>query len=356
MKIGLDASYSIDRQPSGVGVYSQNLIAELAALHTEHRWTLCYRANRYLRSLRLSKPGPNCTRALMESATLSLLASRLDLFHGLNQRLPERRFQRTVTTFHDLFVMTSEYSTDEYRTRFGGLARQAAERSDKIIAVSSFTADQTAELLEYPRQQIKVVPHGVSELPDFSADELASFRSQHSLERPFLLNVGAVQERKNISRLVEAFETLQPDLTLVLAGGAGYGIEQIQSRIEASAARDRIVQMGYVDTDTKAKLYRAAHALAFPSLNEGFGIPILEAMSVGLPVLTSDCSSMPEVAGAAAVLIDPTDPAAIADGLRRVIEDETLRTSLRERGLARVREFTWMRAAQSVLGVYEELA
>lgn len=356
MKIGLDASYSIDRQPSGVGVYSQNLISDLAALDTEHRWTLCYRANRYLRSLRLPKPGANCTRALMESATLPLLVSRLDLFHGLNQRLPERRFQRAVTTFHDLFVMTSEYSTAEYRARFEGLARQAAERSDKIIAVSTFTADQTAELLGYPREQISVIPHGVAETPDFSPDELTSFRRQHGLERPFLLNVGAVQERKNISRIVEAFERLQLDLTLVLAGGPGYGVEQIRARIDASPARDRIVQMGYVDADTKAKLYRTAHALAFPSLNEGFGIPILEAMSAGLPVLTSDCSSMPEVAADAAVLIDPTDTTAIADGLRRVIEDETIRATLRESGLARAREFTWNRAAQSVLGVYEELA
>jgi glycosyltransferase involved in cell wall biosynthesis len=113
--------------------------------------------------------------------------------------------------------------------------------------------------------------------------------------------------------------------------------------------------MGYVNADTKAKLYRSAHALAFPSLNEGFGIPILEAMSVGLPVLTSDCSSMPEVAGDAAVLVDPTDTDSIAAGLGRVIEDEELRSVLRQRGLARAAEFTWRRAAKAVLGVYEEL-
>jgi glycosyltransferase involved in cell wall biosynthesis len=355
VKIGLDASYSIDRQPSGVGVYSQNLIAELARLKPEHRLTLCYRANHYFRSLRRLNPGSNFSRALMETVTVPWLASRFDVFHGLNQRLPERRFRRALTTFHDLFVMTSEYSTPEYRARFEGFARQAAERSDRIVAVSSFTADQTSELLSYPREQIVIVPHGVKPLAEFEAVELREFRDQQGLDRPFLLNVGAIQQRKNIGRIVEAFEGLPSDLMLVLAGGSGYGAEEIRARIEASPARGRIVQMGYVNADTKAKLYRSAHALAFPSLNEGFGIPILEAMSAGLPVLTSDCSSMPEVAGDAALLVDPTDADSIAAGLSRVIEDEELRSVLRQRGLARAAEFTWRRAAKAVLGVYEEL-
>lgn len=345
----------MDRRPSGVGVYSQNLIAELAALDTEHRWTLCYRANRFLRSLGVPKPGANCGRALMESVTLPWLASRLEVFHGLNQRLPERRFHRAVTTFHDLFVMTSEYSTPEYRARFEGFARRAAERSDRIVAVSSFTADQTTELLGFPREQIVVVPHGVEPVPEFDTAALRSFRQSLGLDRPFLLNVGAVQERKNVRRLVEAFERLPSDLILVLAGSAGYGAEAIAASIKTSPARDRIVQLGYVDAETKAKLYRTAHALAFPSLDEGFGIPILEAMSAGLPVLTSNCSSMPEVAGDAAVLVDPGDAESIAAGLSRVIEDEELRSDLKKQGLARAGEFTWTRAAKAVLRVYQEL-
>lgn len=355
MRIGLDASYSIDHQPSGVGVYSKNLIGALAALAPAESFTLCYRANRYLRSLRQATPGANCSRALLEPVLHNWLSRRLDLFHGLNQRLPERRFKQAVTTFHDLFVMTSVYSEPEYRARFSALAKHAAERSDRIVAVSAFTAEQTAELLRYPRKQIIVVPHGVNALPEFAAGELQRFRKENNLQRPFLLNVGAVQERKNIRRLVEAFEQMPPDLLLVLAGGAGYGSAEIASRIKSSPAQERIVQLGYVDPQTKAKLYRTAHVLAFPSLDEGFGIPLLEAMSVGLPVLTSNCSAMPEVAGDAAVFVDPADAEAIAAGLRSVIEDEDLRTALRQRGFARAVEFTWERAASSVLGVYREL-
>ncbi len=354
MKIGLDASYSIDRQPTGVGIYSRRLIEALAAQGPADAFTLCYRANRYLRSWR-EPIAKNCRRALLENFTLPGLTRRLELFHGLNQRLPERRFQRAVSTFHDLFVMTSEYSTSDYRARFTQLAKHAAERSDSIAAVSAFTADQAAELLGFPRERIVVVPHGVDPLPQFSADQLSEFRQEHGLQRPFLLNVGALQERKNINRLVEAFERLPNELLLVLAGSTGYGGEQISARIAASPARERIVQLGYVDDAAKAKLYRTAHALAFPSLDEGFGIPILEAMSAGLPVLTSNCSAMPEVAGDAAVLVDPQDSEAVAQGLQRIIEDEALRQDLRDKGFLRAANFTWSQAADKMLALYREL-
>lgn len=355
MKIGIDTSYSIDRQPTGVGVYSRRLMEALAKQAPADEFTLCYRANRYLRSWRepLAK---NCRRALLEGFTVPGLTRRLDLFHGLNQRLPEKRFQRAVSTFHDLFVMTSEYSTPDYRARFSTLAQHAAERSDRIAAVSAFTAGQTADLLGFPRERIVVVPHGVDPPPQFPDNELKDFRHEHGLQRPFLLNVGALQERKNIIRLVEAFERLPGELLLVLAGSTGYGGERIAARIAASPAGERIRQLGYVDDDAKAKLYRTAHALAFPSLDEGFGIPILEAMSASLPVLTSNCSAMPEVAGDAAVLVDPHNSAAIAEGLERIVEDEDLRQSLREKGLARAAEFTWPQAAEKMLALYRELA
>lgn len=355
MKIGIDASYSIDRQPTGVGIYSRRLMETLAAQAPADEFTHCYRANRYLRSWRHPVP-KNCRRALLESVTLPALTRRLDLFHGLNQRLPELRFRQTVSTFHDLFVMTSEYSTADYRARFSALAKHAAGRSDRIAAVSAFTADQTAELLGFPCERIVVVPHGVDPLPEFSVGQLNAFRAEHGLQRPFLLNVGALQERKNIGRLVDVFERLPNELLLVLAGSTGYGGERITARIAASPARGRIVLLGYVDDAAKAKLYRTAHALAFPSLDEGFGIPILEAMSAGLPVLTSNCSAMPEVAGDAAVLVEPRSAEAIAEGLLRIVEDEALRQDLRRRGLARAAAFTWSRAAETMLALYRELA
>ncbi len=154
MRVALDATYSLGRNPSGVAVYSRNLIRALGDVDPALQLTLAYRFNRYLRA-----PRP---RFLLEDFTAALLERRCDVFHGLNQRLPRRRFRRAVVTFHDLFVMTGEYSTPDFRERFTRLAREAAERADRIIAVSAFTADQTAALLGYPRDRITVVHHGVT--------------------------------------------------------------------------------------------------------------------------------------------------------------------------------------------------
>ena len=164
--------------------------------------------------------------------------------------------------------------------------------------------------------------------------------------------VGAVQARKNCLRLVEAFEHLPGDPLLVIAGGAGFQADEVFARIDLSPARGRIRQLGYVDADVRAKLYRTATALAFPSLDEGFGLPILEAMASGAPVITSDAASMPEVAGDAALLIDPTSPDALAAALGRLHGNTPLQNALRIRGLRRAEVFSWDRSAERMLDVY----
>ncbi len=349
MKVGLDATYTLDRNPSGVAAYSRRLIRSLREVDPSLELTLGYRFNRFLRA-------PRADRFLLEEFTAGLLSRRIDLFHGLNQRLPRRRFGRAVVTFHDLFVLSGEYSTVDFRERFARMAREAAERADRIIAVSAFTADQAANLLGFPRERIAVVRHGVEPVAVFSDAELTAFRREHRLGAPFLLHIGAVQQRKNIARLVEAFEALPGEVELVLAGADGYGAAAIHERIDHGPARSRVRRLGYVDEQTRAKLYRSAAALAFPSLDEGFGLPILEAFSAGLPVLTSDRAAMPEVAGQAAVLVDPFEVDEISAGLARILEDQDLRRDLIERGLRRAVEFTWRRAAEQTLSVYDQLA
>ena len=355
MRIALDASYGLSSEPSGVAVYCRNLIHELARTHPETSFLLAYRSNRLTRAFREPKPAPNCTRVVLEGAATRLWAGRADLFHALNQRLPKTRFAKTVVTFHDLFVMTGDYSTPDYRQKFTELARDAAERADRLIAVSDFTADEAARLLGYPRERIATVRHGVETPAELAPEELAAFRRDLGLEGPFLLHVGAIQARKNCERLVEAFERLPGEPRLVLAGAAGFEADRTFARIDLSPARDRILSLGYVDAETRAKLYRTASALAFPSLDEGFGLPVLEAMAAGLPVLTSNRSALPEVAADAAVLVDPFEVDEIAAGLERLLGDETLRASLREKGLARAAELTWRRAAEKTWDVYRHV-
>jgi glycosyltransferase involved in cell wall biosynthesis len=346
MTVALDATYSLGPALSGVGVYSRGLLRALLPAAPDLRFLLCYRANRFFRALGDASLPSNGSRRLLEEPWNLLLPRRARLFHGLNQRLPRYRFPRAVATFHDLFVMTAEYSAPDFRTRFTALARDAALRADAIIAVSRHTACQVEQLLHVDPSRIRVVHHGVNPVPLVQAEKPA---------RPFLLHVGALQTRKNLLRLVEAFETLPEDLDLVLAGSDGYGAPAIHDRIATSPVRNRIRCLGYVDPHQLHTLYRTAAVLVFPSLDEGFGLPILEAMSAGLPVVTSHAGATAEVAGDAALLVDPADASAIAAGVRRTLDDSALRDRLIRDGLARSAEFTWDRAARDTLAVYRDL-
>ena len=321
-------------------MYSHELLYGLAAAHPDTRFRFCYRSHRFWRALRETMP-PNVSRRLLAEP---LGPRGADVFHGLNQRLPGMRLKRTVATFHDLFVMTGEYSTAEFRARFTAQARDAARRADAIIAVSEFTRRQVVELLGVEPERVTVVHHGVRPL-----------RAAAAPRENIVLSVGAIQKRKNIARLVEAFETASKNWRLVLAGSAGYGAGAILERIQNSPARARISVTGYISSAELADLYARASVFAFPSLDEGFGMPVLEAMAAGLPVIASNSSALPEVAADAAVLVDPEDTAALAEAIGRMTEDQGLRTEYAARGIARAELFTWEKAVRQTWDVYEAL-
>jgi glycosyltransferase involved in cell wall biosynthesis len=341
LKIALDATYSVGKCLSGVGVYSRELLRALAAAHLGQPFELCYRPHRYLRSFSAALP-PNCSRALLYEP---LFPRSREFFHGLNQRLPKMRFRRTVSTFHDLFVLTGDYSSPEFRRRFAGQARQAAGESDAIIAVSEFTARQVEELLGVERARIHVVHHGLNWLG--TGDPMP--------RENIVLNVGAIQRRKNIARLVEAFERTPRGWNLVLAGSAGYGADEIVARIESSPRRGDIQVLGYVSAAELARWYARARIFAFPSLDEGFGMPVLEAMAAGVPVVAANRAGLPEVCGGAALLVDPEDVDAIATALEQLMRDEALAAALVERGVRRAAQFSWQKAAEQTWEVYQGL-
>ena len=227
MIVALDATYSLGPSLSGVGVYSREILEGLAAAYPAESWEWFYRSNRYWRARRLARP-QNVTRRFL-SETLGSRSA--EIFHGLNQRLPKRRFRRQVATFHDLFVLSGEYSTPEFRDRFAQQARDAAERADLIVTVSAFTASQVEQYLKVPAKRIRVIHHGV--IP----------RSVPNLPREkVVLCVGAIQKRKNQAMLMRAFRAMPEAWTLVLAGSQGYAAE-----IALGGARDRIIITGYLD-------------------------------------------------------------------------------------------------------------
>jgi glycosyltransferase involved in cell wall biosynthesis len=310
----------------------------LAGAHRGHRFVYYYRPHRFLRSFQESVPA-NAGRRLLRGAP------RVDLFHALNQRV-DTRARITVATFHDLFVMTSEYSSAEFRSRFTEQAREAAAKSDAIITVSQYTADQVHHLLGVEFSRIHVVPHGVH----VSRGVPAARREN------IVLFVGAIQKRKNIARLVRAFERMPSGWRLALAGASdGYGAAEELQSVESSLRRTDIDVLGYVTDAQRDELYQRASIFAFPSLDEGFGMPILDAMANGVPVVTSRASAMPEVAGDAALLVNPFDEEELGDAMCRLASEDGLREELIRRGIERAGQFTWERAVQRTWHVYQTL-
>lgn len=343
MRIALDATYSVGENLSGVGVYCRELLRELARLPEANRvrWLWCYRPHRLRAAFRESLPTPCARRPLFDA-----WSPAADLFHGLNQRLPRALPARAVVTFHDLFVITGDYSTPEFRRRFEQQAREAAARAHAIVTVSRFTADQVHALLGVERARLHPIPHGVR-VPVVS--------SEATPREPVVLSVGAIQARKNTARLIRAFAAMPPGWKLVLAGSRGYASKDAMEAAESSPRRADILFTGWIDDRALADWYARASVFAFPSLDEGFGMPVLEAMAAGVPVIASNCSAMPEVAGDAALLVDPHREDAIADELRRLAGDEDLRSELAARGRHRASGFTWDRAAAQTFAVYESL-
>jgi glycosyltransferase involved in cell wall biosynthesis len=343
LKLALDATYSVGKNLSGVGVYSRELMAGLAEAMPDVAFEWCYRAHRFAKGLKEARPENARIRLLVDG----WLPRGARLFHGLNQRMPGQRFRHAVCTFHDLFVMTAEYSTREFRERFTGQAKEAAGRSDLIICVSQFTAGQVESLLGVERARLRVVAHGVR-FPE---------RVEWARREPMVLHVGAIQKRKNLVLLVEAFERgVKAPWRLCLAGSAGYGSGEVMERIARSPARDRIDTPGWVSDEVVAGLYERAAIFAFPSLDEGFGIPVLEAMAQGVPVMAANRPAVAEVCGDAALLLEARDSEAWECALREWTSAALARERLVAAGLSRASAFTWKKAVDETLAVYREMA
>jgi glycosyltransferase involved in cell wall biosynthesis len=337
--IGADATYTLDKEPTGIAVYSSEILNGLTRSHPEAGFLFCYRPHRFLRALAQPLRNNVWRWPLLEGGPRPG-----SLFHGLNQRLPAKGWPLQVATFHDLFVMSHEYSTPDFRARFTAMARHAAENADRIITVSRFTAGEVERLLGIDPQRMRVIPHGVR-LPQMMS----------TAREKLVLSVGSIQKRKNTARLVRAFASMPPGWRLVLTGGCGYGAEEALREVANSSRRPDIEVANHVSAARLAELYASSAIFAFPSLDEGFGMPILEAMANGVAVITSNRSAMPEVCGDAGLQVDPENEDELGEALRRLAGDAGLRERLAKRGRERAKEFSWERAVAATWAVYQEL-
>jgi glycosyltransferase involved in cell wall biosynthesis len=272
--------------------------------------------------------------------TMERLVGRLDVFHFSDWMYPAQRDGVRATTIHDLVPLHHpEWCTARTRAMHTRKYANAARTCDVVVTNSRYTADDVATALAVPEQRLAVAHPGVEERfhPDGPARDLG---------RPYVLGLGTLEPRKNISRLVQAWRRLGGDLALALGGGEGWG-EQPE------LAGAGLLQLGYVADDAVPELYRGASVFVYPSLFEGFGMPVLEAMACGTPVVASAHPSLDEACGAAAVRVDPLEPEAIAAGIEEVL---ARRDELVALGLEHARSFTWFRAGRTILDAYEAAA
>lgn len=288
------------------------------------------------------------------------LLGGVDVFHATNYFLPPVARARTVLSIYDLaFLKHPEWCSPKIVGPFSRAVRQHALHADAIVACSAATRDDIVSLLGVDSARIHVV-HGAVDIPhlperDASAKLLARDLDIHT---PFLLFVSTLEPRKNIEGMLRAFALAAPSIphSLVIAGGTGWGMEGLPALLESLHLGDRVRLLGYVTQPAHLPaLYTAADAFFFPSHYEGFGLPVLEAMAHGCPVITSQVSSLPEVAGDAARYVDPNDHQGMADTLCEVAHDAGLRDTLSAIGRVRARDFSWQYAASRTLDLYRSL-
>ncbi len=283
-----------------------------------------------------------------------------ELFHATEHLLLPLRHVPTVLTVHDLiFHHLPQHHKPLNRWYLRLTLPLYCRRADHIIAVSEHTRSDLIRLYRLPPHKISVVYEAAD--PRFvpqPAEAVADILRRYGLPERYLLFVGTIEPRKNLPRLLSAFERLYAQrLTdaLVIVGKRGWLYDDFFAALERSPARAAVLMPGFVPDDDLPALYTGAQALALPSLYEGFGLPALEAMATGTPVVCSDRASLPEIVGDAGVLVNPLDVDAISDGLRRVLCEPDLRSQLRERGLAQASRFSWDESARQTLAVYRKL-
>jgi glycosyltransferase involved in cell wall biosynthesis len=373
--IGIDYTPAHE-QGAGIGRYVRELVSALARLDANSDYRLFVAgvnpvhlpplmgANFHWCPPRLSPRGlARLWHRLRVPLPVEAWTGALALFHATDFVLPPVRNARTLLTIHDLsFVLVPESASPRLKRYLDRVVPQSIARADHLLADSAATKQDLISLYQVDPDKITVLLSGVSAhfRPITDPAALARVRSKYGLDEwSFLFTVGTVQPRKNYERLCEALASLRaghPDLHLVIAGGKGWMDDPIYAAVEKLNLKERVYFIGYAADEDLPALYSMASAVPFVSLYEGFGFPVLEAMACGTPVVASNISSIPEVAGSAALLVNPRDTLEIVSALENALDDTDLRADLRTRGLEQASRFTWERSARHLLEIYQGLA
>lgn len=386
-RIGVDYT-SAARQRAGIGRYTRELIGTLLGMACAHQYVIFAATGgldgarwasekERLRAASARQPGANARfrtlpisddwmarlwHRLRLPVPVETVTGGIDVFYSPDFVLPPtRRETRTVLTIHDLsFRHFPEAFVPSLRQYLERVVPRSIDRTDLVLADSAHTRSDIIALFGVAPGKVQVLYGGVAPRfrPGPEPEERERLRGRYGIgARPYVLSVGTLQPRKNYVRLIKAFaqvETYKPaDLQLLIAGGRGWLYEDIFA--EAERCGDRVRILGFVDDADLPALYRHAALFVFPSLYEGFGFPVLEAMACGVPTISANASSLPEVAGDAALLVDPLDVDALAGAMASALEDADLRAGMISRGRVQAAQFTWERATRQLLNAFEGL-
>ncbi len=367
MNIALDARLAHYRRYSGIGQYIVQLAARLQGLAPDHRFTILRSRKDHTLPTHPAAHAPalwtpSHHRLEQLALPVELLRLRLDLLHSPDFIPPFiGSFQRVITV-HDLnFLYYPQFLTADSRRYYNNQIERAVRVADHILADSHATQLDLIKLLNVPDEKITVVWLAPDEAVyrELSPDELSAARARLHLPDRFILFAGTLEPRKNVAGLIRAYRILldrsaaNPDL--ILAGSRGWLFDETQALVNELRLTDHVRWIDSPADVDLAALYNLTSMLVLPSYYEGFGLTVLEAMACGAPAIISDRGSLPEIAGGAALEIDPDDPVEWADTIERVLSDAALAHDLRRLGLQRVTEFSWERCAQETLAVYQRV-
>jgi glycosyltransferase involved in cell wall biosynthesis len=370
MRVGLDAIPLVAAK-TGVGHYTNALAEWLARTHPDHQYEL-FSPFDFAFDARHGHTPPNLGKRFLPVRSVFrkwwllglpalLHISPVDVFHGTNYCVPVFAPCPTVVTIHDLSLLAHaathpEGNVERGRRRLPIMARRAT----MIIAPSEWTRREIVSRLGLRAERIRVIQEAAREgMRPRTAAECQSVLARHGICRPYLLYVGTIEPRKNLTTLIRAYEELRRATRhrpqLVICGGRGWLDEEVFRLVEELGLQEEVRFTGYVEEAELPALYSAAEVFVYPSLYEGFGLPPLEAMACGAPVVTSNTSSLPEVVGEAGLMVPPRDVRALAHTLTRLLETAALRQQLSRAGLERAARFSWERAANETQAVYDEV-
>jgi len=365
MLIGIDASRAASEEKTGTENYSWNLINALERVDKENRYVLYF--NKIPRVFEISQP--NFSTKVIPAPKFwtqgrlawECLIHPPDILFVPAHTIPviRRPLLKTVVTVHDLGAeFLAEYHQFPQKIYLNWSTKYAAASATHLIAVSEFTKKDLIRTLKVRSKQISVVYEGIDKKIFYHRGdwEVKQAKAKYGLAKNYLLYIGTIQPRKNLVRLIESFAKAGlKNVDLVLAGSRGWLHEDIYQAPEKFSVSKYVRFVGFVETEDLPALYSGAIGLVFPSLYEGFGLPILEAFACRCPVLTSKIGAMAEVAGEAAILVDPYNVDEMAAGLKKLASDENLRNALIQKGEQRIKDFSWEKTARETIKVFEKV-